>query len=85
MKMRACDYYVYHITYTDRVMHRIPTCGGMDSEFSHWENDIPREYFCVAPTDELAMAAFNRLHSNEHVKNVLIAKRQQLNDLVYLQ
>lgn len=81
--MRACDYAVYRINYTNRVMHR--TQDGMDSNFSHWENDVPHKYLCVAPTQELALAAFQRYHHDEHHKNIVVELVGTLNDMVYLQ
>jgi len=81
--MRACDYKVFFIEYTDRVQHRNYSNG--DSEFSHWEYNVPMKYICTAPTKELALAAFARYHNGEHVKNVEIKNEYTLNDMVYLQ
>jgi hypothetical protein len=57
----------------------------MDSEFSHWEVGVPKTYLCVAPTEELARAAFVRYHYDEHVTDIVVEKIGALDDLVYLQ
>lgn len=79
--MRACDYNVYRITYTDRVANR----EGLDGDFTHWTNDVPYKYLCTAPTQELALAAFHRYHHGEHVKNVVVELVGTLHDMVFLQ
>jgi hypothetical protein len=84
--MRACDYSVWCIQYKDRKAHRTPAFGGMDSDFSHWEENVQMPpYLCVAPTEDLARAAFARYHHGEYIKDVTIEKIGQLDDLVYLQ
>ncbi len=80
MKMRACDYNVYQINYTDRLSIR-----NDDGDFIRWIENDKREYFCVAPDESFALTAFKRYHSTEHIKNIELKKICQLNDLVYLQ
>jgi hypothetical protein len=58
----AGDYpIVWEFTYTDRVQHRTATAGGMDSEFSHWEEGVAFTAHIVAITEPLARAAFHHL------------------------
>jgi hypothetical protein len=81
--MRACDYSIFRIKYTDRQQHRTYESG--DSEFSHWEYNVPMNYLCVAPTQDLALAAFKRYHHGEFIGNIEVELIGTCNDLVYLQ
>lgn len=78
--MRACDYKVYKINYTDRQSVR-----DNDGDFIRWIENVKYEYLCVAPDENFAMVAFKRYHSGEHVKNIELSLIGQLDDLVYLQ
>jgi hypothetical protein len=81
--MRACDYSVYRINYNTTFPERVSTCGGMDSELTGAKITEERDYLCVAPDDNLAMAAFERYHSKDVFLTINCVG--QLNDLVYLQ
>lgn len=52
---------VWEFAYTDRVQHRKNTAGGMDSEFSHWEENVPFTAHIVASDEALARDAFHKL------------------------
>lgn len=78
--MRACDYNIYRIDYTDRV--RITD---QDGDFIKWQNNVSFKYVVVAPTEKLAIAAFERYHNGEHVNLANISLVAKCDDLVYLQ
>jgi hypothetical protein len=81
--MRACDYNVYRIGYKTTYHERVSTYGGMDSELTGKMITEGREYLCVAPTGDLAMAAFKRYHSKDEF--IHLDCIGMLDDLVYLQ
>ena len=56
-----------------------------DDNYPENEDNVPMEYICVAPTEELALAAFKRYHNYDYIKNVVCTKLYNLDDLVYLQ
>ena len=64
--MRACDYNVYKIGYLGRVSYR-----KNDDSYPENEDNVPMEYICVAPTEELALAAFKCYHNYDYIKNVI--------------
>ncbi len=78
--MRACDYNVYRISYTD-----IQQVRDSDGDFIRWKDNVAYKYLCVAPDESFALTAFKRYHSGEHVKNIQIDNVGQLSDIVYLQ
>lgn len=66
--MRACDYRVYKCSYMTTYHERVSTYGGMDSELTGKKITEERTYFVLAPTMDLAIAAFKRYHSKDELQ-----------------
>lgn len=83
MPLRACDLYIYRYGYEARYAERVPTHGGMDSELSGKYITEQRDYFVIAPSEELALVMFKKWHRDDkHLDFELIG---QCSDLVFTQ
>lgn len=57
---------IFRVDFVDDTYHRVATCGGMDSEFSHKTRD-PKVSHVIAPSLEIAQFVFKstgRLHDS---------------------
>jgi len=59
--------HIFRVSYVDDHHHRVDTCGGMDSEYSHTTRDR-REEFVVAPDMETAQFLWN--HQRRGIKSM---------------
>ncbi len=69
---------VFKVLFEDDTYHRVSTCGGMDSEFSHITRDQNAEYV-VAPDLETAQFLWN--HKNRGIKTRTDIKWKELGNV----
>lgn len=62
--------YLFKVTFTDEVHHRVSTCGGMDSEYSHTSRE-PKEEFFVLNKDDHKLAALIWNHQNKYREDTM--------------